>query len=253
MRYLALIASLCACGDNGKRVADAATDVPAADGGGPLAACVPSSGTSVTWRQIGTTDGPAIIVVSPPDDPRLFVVEDRGAIKILGDHSSSLFLDLSNVITTDGGEQGLLGLAFHPQYALNHTFYVFYTTSDANILARYQASADDPNKADPNSGVVMLSIPDFATNHNGGMLEFGPDGYLYITHRRWRRWRRSDLNGQNPHALLAQDAADRTHHERCGPRVLPSRPTTRLPTASTVRPRSSTTGFAIRGATRSTP
>jgi glucose/arabinose dehydrogenase len=216
MRYLALIASLCACGDNGKRVADAATDVPAADGGGPLAACVPSSGTSVTWRQIGTTDGPAIIVVSPPDDPRLFVVEDRGAIKILGDHSSSLFLDLSNVITTDGGEQGLLGLAFHPQYALNHTFYVFYTTSDANILARYQASADDPDKADPNSGVVMLSIPDFATNHNGGMLEFGPDGDLYITTGDGGGGGDPHLNGQNPHALLAKLLRISTHHEDAG-------------------------------------
>src|ERR1700759_5263439 len=126
MRYLALIATLCACGDNGKRVDDALVDVPAGDGG-PLAASVPSRGTSVTWRQVGTTNGPAIIVVSPPDDPRLFVVEDGGAIKILRDHSSTVFLDLSSVITTNGGEQGLLGLAFPPQYAIDGVFYVFYT------------------------------------------------------------------------------------------------------------------------------
>ena len=71
-------------------------------------------------------------------------------------------------------------MAFHPQYAFNRTFFVFYTTDNANVVARYHASATDYNKADP-TGEVILSIPDFAGNHNGGMIEFGPkDGFLYI-------------------------------------------------------------------------
>src|SRR3569832_1687517 len=176
MRSLALIASLCACGDNGNRNSDAAV---AAVDAGALVACVPSSGTRVTWRQIGTTAGPAIIVTAPPDDPRLFVVAQSGHIQILGDQGPTEFLDLSTMIAS-GGEQGLLGLAFHPQYGTNHTFYVFYTTETANVLARYRTSADDPNRADPNSGEVMISIPDFATNHNAGMLELEPAGDLYI-------------------------------------------------------------------------
>ena len=215
MRYLALIASLCACGDNGKRVERCSGSMfllrMAA-----VPACVPSSGTSVTWRQIGTTDGPAIIVVSPPDDPRLFVVEDGGTIKILRDHSSTVFLDLSNVITTNGGEQGLLGLAFPPQYAIDGVFYVFYTTSDANVLARYHVMATDPDKADPASGEIMISIPDFATNHNGGMLEYGPEGYLYITTGDGGGGGDPHLNGQNPHALLAKLLRISTHHQDAG-------------------------------------
>jgi len=212
MRSLALIASLCACGDNGNRDSDAAvTGVDA----GALVACVPSSGTRVTWRQIGTTAGPAIIVVSPPDDPRLFVVAQSGHIQILGDQGPTEFLDLSTMIAS-GGEQGLLGLAFHPQYRTNHTFYVFYTTETANVLARYQTSADDPNRADPNSGEVMISIPDFATNHNAGMLELEPDGDLYIATGDGGGGGDPHLNGQNPHALLAKILRIGTQHEDPG-------------------------------------
>src|SRR4051812_23236660 len=201
MRYLAALAISCACGDNGAKAIDAQLDSP---GDGKLAACVPSHGTRITWKFIASTTGPAMIVTSPPDDPRLFVVEQQGTIRIVGDHSlSAPFLDISDQIVA-GGEQGLLGLAFHPQYALNHTFYVFYTTANANVLARYQASATDPDKADPTSGVVMLSIPDFATNHNSGMLDFGPDGDLYITTGDGGGGGDPHLNGQNPHALLAK-------------------------------------------------
>jgi len=214
MRSLALIASLCACGDSAQRSPDAAYfDAPA--DAGALAACVPSSGTRITWRQIGTTDGPAIVVVSPPADPRLFVVEQRGVIEILGDHSATTFLDISNSIAS-GGEQGLLGLAFPPQYAIDGVFYVFYTTSDANVLARYHVMANDPDHADPSTGEVVLSIPDFATNHNGGMLEYGPDGDLYIGTGDGGGAGDPHLNGQNPHALLAKLLRISTHHQDPG-------------------------------------
>src|SRR3569833_4702694 len=110
MRSLALIASLCACGDNGNRNSDAAV---AAVDAGALVACVPSSGTRVTWRQIGTTAGPAIIVTSPPDDPRLFVVAQSGHIQILGDQGPTEFLDLSTMIASGGEHVRSLGRVEH--------------------------------------------------------------------------------------------------------------------------------------------
>ncbi|CAN5346780.1 hypothetical protein BH11MYX1_BH11MYX1_47080 [soil metagenome] len=206
MRYLTWLAILCACGDNvpQKSVAniDAAIDGPPGDGA--LAACTPRRGTNLQWKFIAPTVGPALIVVSPPDDLRLFVVEQQGMIKQVGDHSlAAPFLDLSNLIACCG-EQGLLGLAFDPQYAHNGWFYVFYTTATKNILARYSVDANDPDRADPDSATILLSIDDFATNHNGGMLEFGPDGYLYLTTGDGGGGGDPHLNGQNRHALLAK-------------------------------------------------
>lgn len=117
---------------------------------------------------------------------RIFVVERYGRIKIVnpdGTVNPVPFLDLSvNVITT-GSEQGLLGLAFHPDYATNGLFYVNYTDTRANgdlFIVEYHVSADDPNVADPESGRALLSINDEYRNHNGGTIHFGPDGYLYI-------------------------------------------------------------------------
>src|SRR5262249_4398788 len=102
--------------------------------------------------------------------------------------TASPFLTVPNVST--GNEQGLLGLAFDPNYQTNGFFYVHLTTNVVqpgitpgparyHIIPRYQVSATDPNMADPNSGTNVLVIPDPETNHNGGWLEFGPDGYLY--------------------------------------------------------------------------
>lgn len=114
---------------------------------------------------------------------RLFVVEKGGKIRIIsyGQILSEPFLDLSNVITPDAAtEQGLLGLAFDPSYALNGRFFVNYTDwSGATVIARYQVS-ENANRADPNSGSVILTIEQPFWNHNGGHIAFGPDGYLYI-------------------------------------------------------------------------
>lgn len=126
-------------------------------------------------------DSPAEIVNA--GDDRLFVVEQTGHIRIVnadGTVNTADFLDVSALVS-DGNEQGLLGLAFHPDYATNGYFYVNYTDEDGNtVIARYTKSTTDDNAADPASALVMLNVEQPFTNHNGGCLRFGPDGYLFI-------------------------------------------------------------------------
>ena len=113
---------------------------------------------------------------------RLFFLEQGGVIRVLqpGSSTPTVFLDLHTKVVA-GGEQGLLGLAFHPQYAANGRFFVYYTRAGDGtiVIAEYKVS-DNPNVADP-AETVLLTIPHPTnTNHNGGMLAFGPDGYLYV-------------------------------------------------------------------------
>jgi glucose/arabinose dehydrogenase len=147
-----------------------------------------------------------VFVAAPPDGSnRLFVVERGGTIRIAenGRLAPQPFLDLSSAITA-GGEQGLLGMAFHPRYAENGRFFVMYTARDGdNTVARYQVSSD-PNRADPNSATVLLAIEDFAPNHNAGMLAFGPDGYLYVGTGDGGAAGDPRRNGQNLNALLGK-------------------------------------------------
>jgi glucose/arabinose dehydrogenase len=112
---------------------------------------------------------------------RLFVLEKVGRIRIIQNDQliETLFLDITNQVGSNGNEQGLLGLAFHPQYAQDGRFFVNYTDKNGNtVLARFQVSSD-PNIADPNSEVKVLGVDQPFANHNGGVLVFGPDGYLY--------------------------------------------------------------------------
>jgi glucose/arabinose dehydrogenase len=122
-------------------------------------------------------------IVQPPDDSdRLFVADLKGKIYILEDGvvRENLFLDVSENLTTLSYGQGLLGMAFHPDYAENGFFFVDYTPPDGNAaLVRYQVSADDPNLADPDSATTVFVIPHPTEFHYGGQLAFGPDGYLY--------------------------------------------------------------------------
>ena len=114
---------------------------------------------------------------------RLFVVEQRGTIQILanGQTAPTPFLDIGSLVLS-GGEQGLLGLAFHPQYRHNGRFFVDYTRAGdgATVIAEYRVSATNANAADPSSERVLLTIAQPFANHNGGALRFGPDGYLYV-------------------------------------------------------------------------
>ena len=126
---------------------------------------------------------PTFVTVAPGDNNRLFVLEQAGIIRIVrgGQVQSQPFLDLRTRVGSAASEQGLLGLAFHPQYAQNGFFFVHYTNRGGDVqISRFQVTGD-PQLADPNSEALLLNIPQPFPNHNGGMLAFGPkDGYLYI-------------------------------------------------------------------------
>ena len=117
---------------------------------------------------------------------RLFVVEKPGVIRVFNNDSSttnsSQFLDIRDRVQDSGGEEGLLGLAFHPNYETNGYFYVNYTADnpDRTVIARYQVSAQNPDQADASSEQQILTFAQPFANHNGGQLRFGPDGELYI-------------------------------------------------------------------------
>lgn len=119
------------------------------------------------------------------DDERLFVVEQAGRIMVVapdGTVSETPFLDIRGRVNDGGGEQGLLGLAFDPGYAANGRFYVNYIAGNGNgstRVSRFNVSAD-PNVADSTSEEILYTMVQPASNHNGGDLDFGPDGYLYF-------------------------------------------------------------------------
>ncbi len=140
---------------------------------------------AVTLQQVvGGLSQPLYVTHAGDGSGRLFVVEKAGKIKIVinGQVQATPFLDIDPLVHSGGSEQGLLGLAFHPSYQTNGRFYVFYTdeANQDDILSRYQRAGADPTRADPASGRVLLHIADPYSNHNGGMLAFGPDGYLYV-------------------------------------------------------------------------
>ena len=116
-------------------------------------------------------------------DDRLFIAERAGYIEILNTNGSlnpSPFLDINTRVTNNGGEQGLLGIAFHPDYVSNGYFYVNYIDNSENtVISRFSRST--VNTADPTSELILLTISQPFSNHNGGDMAFGADGYLYIS------------------------------------------------------------------------
>ena len=139
----------------------------------------PSSGLGLA--DVGTFSFPVLLTSPPGDNARLFVVEKAGAIRIVkqGTALAAPFLDLRSKVST-GSEQGLLGLAFHPDYATNGWFVVNYTDAAGNTkVSLFRTSASDPDRADP-AEQIALSVDQPFSNHNGGMVAFGPDGRLYI-------------------------------------------------------------------------
>jgi glucose/arabinose dehydrogenase len=123
-----------------------------------------------------------VALTAPAGDPRLFIVEKGGVIRVVkeGTLLPAPFLDLSAKVST-GGEQGLLDLAFDPAYAMTGRLFVHYTDVNGNTtVSSFRVSTTDPDQADPTTESVVLTAEQPFTNHNGGRLEFGPDGMLYI-------------------------------------------------------------------------
>jgi glucose/arabinose dehydrogenase len=165
------------------------------------------------WVEIASGfDRPIGLTNAGDGSGRLFVWEQSGGAWILrnGEFIDTPFLDVSNLLSDDVfngsySERGLLGLAFHPQYAENGIFFVHY--SDANgdtVIARYTVSADNPDQADAASQQIILQVDQPYANHNGGQIAFGPDGYLYIALGDGGSQGDPQGNGQNPSALLGK-------------------------------------------------
>jgi glucose/arabinose dehydrogenase len=140
---------------------------------------------------------------------RLFILQQGGIIRILqnGSLNAAPFLDITSLVES-GGEKGLLGLAFHPNFSTNRKFYVNDTRRVAGqlqtIVAEYQASTANPNQADTSSARILLTINQPFDNHNGGQLAFGPDGFLYIGVGDGGSGGDPNNNGQNKTVLLGK-------------------------------------------------
>lgn len=138
---------------------------------------------------------------------RSFVVEKTGKIWVIdgGAVQATPFLDLSAKITTSGNEQGLLGMAFAPNFAESGHVFVNYTDRQGTtVVERYTVSAGDRNQADAQSAFTVLTVAQPASNHNAGMVDFGPDGYLYVPLGDGGASNDRFGHGQNPDTLLAK-------------------------------------------------
>jgi glucose/arabinose dehydrogenase len=130
----------------------------------------------------GLTD-PTQLTYAPDGSGRVYITEQAGEIRVAdatGRLYSQPFLDIRSLVL-EGGERGLLSVAFHPDYVRNGLFFITYTNRDGStVLARYHVSAD-PLRADPGSATTLLVIPQLGGEHHSGQLMFGPDGYLYMS------------------------------------------------------------------------
>jgi glucose/arabinose dehydrogenase len=184
-----LVSAVAACGSSG----DSAAGYPAA-GAAPArspAVAAPSTAAVATTTAkvaagplrlapVGTFDTPVYVTGAPGDTRRLFVVEQAGRIRVVraGKVLSRPFLDIRNLVTS-GGEQGLLSVAFPPDYAKRGRFYVYYTDKQGQQrVVEYRRATSDT--ARPSSARLVLKMADQEPNHNGGLLQFGPDGLMYV-------------------------------------------------------------------------
>ncbi|MBV8325281.1 PQQ-dependent sugar dehydrogenase [Chryseobacterium sp.] len=147
------------------------------------------------------------VEITNANDTRLFVVQQNGIIKIIQPNGTINPVDFLNISTkiVFGGERGLLGLAFHPQYLANGYFFVYYNNTAGNIVvARYTVNSSNPDTADPNSEKILLTIPKPFDNHNGGSIHFAPDGKLWIITGDGGNGGDPNNNAQNKNSLLGK-------------------------------------------------
>lgn len=154
-------------------------------GGGPTTSfSSPAVSLALTQFAAGL-NGPVGVYNAGPGDDRLFVIEQTGVIRIVlsdGTVLATPFLDISARVDSSAGEEGLLGLAFHPNYATNGFFYINYTNTTSirrTRISRFQVTGN-ANVADPDSEIIILTVDQPFSNHNAGDIHFGPDGLLYI-------------------------------------------------------------------------
>ena len=138
---------------------------------------LPAAASAATLEPVGTFNQP-VYVTSQPDDPeRLFVVEQPGDVELVTPTATTTFLDIEDLVLA-GGEQGLLSIAFAPDFASSNLFYAYYVNNAGDLeIDEFRAAGDT---VDPATRRVVLTIPHPTHgNHNGGQLQFGPDGHLY--------------------------------------------------------------------------
>ncbi len=182
---------------------------PAASATATASAATAATLETLTVQVIPVAAGlaqPVLLTHSGDGSGRSFIVEQPGTIRILVDGRlvDTPFLDIRDRVGDRGSEQGLLGLAFPPDYARRGVFFVNYTDRRGDtVIARFGLTAD-PDRADPASERLVLKIAQPAANHNGGMLAFGPDGYLYVGMGDGGGAGDVYRNGQNPEALLGK-------------------------------------------------
>ncbi len=147
------------------------------------------AGFTQTWAQLSITPFVSNVFkvtdIAHAGDDRLFIVEQAGRIRISdldGNLNPVPFLSITNRVLDSGGEQGLLGLAFSPNFNTDRCFYVNYTNNSGNtVISRFRRSFSDNNVADSLNEEILFTVNQPYTNHNGGAMHFGPDGYLYIS------------------------------------------------------------------------
>lgn len=197
-----LLALVAACGDDGAGSAiDANPDQPNPDAT-PAPYCEPRSGSNLRLQLITDAVTRPVAITAPPADPRLFIVEQAGTIRIVENGLLVATPFLAIDVEDTGDEQGLLGLAFHPDYAQNGRLFVLYTRPGTNNLriAEYHATGNTAETAE----TVILDVNHGADNHNGGTVVFGPDGYLYASFGDGGAANDYFGMGQNPDARLAK-------------------------------------------------
>ncbi|MDQ4058148.1 MAG: PQQ-dependent sugar dehydrogenase [Actinomycetota bacterium] len=153
----------------------------------------------------GGLDSPLGVAHAGDGSGRLFIVEQTGTIRVMrdGEVLDEPFLDVSEAIVA-GGEQGLLGLAFHPDFARNGRFFIDYTDVNGDTVVAEVAVSEDPDRADEDSVRALLQVDQPYANHNGGQLAFGPDGFLYVAMGDGGSAGDPENNGQNTDVLLGK-------------------------------------------------